>query len=81
MVAVKVTWASDNGNDNATTQRRDDANNANDDADGEGQRRTDDGTARRRQGAVLSASPDGWRGARLCQATTAQRRQADDGGR
>ncbi len=32
---------------------------------------TDDATARRRRGVVLTASPDGRRGARLCPAATA----------
>ena len=72
MVAVKVTRTSDNNND-AKTRQRDDANDANDDADGEGQRRTDDAIARRRRGVVLTA--------RLRPATTAPRHRDDDDGR
>jgi hypothetical protein len=89
MVAVKVLRTSDKDEDDATkrrsedatTQRRDHADDANDDADREGWRRMDDATARRRRGVVLPASLDGWRGARLCPAATAPPRRDDDYGR
>ena len=82
MVAVKVMRTSDNDDDNATKQqRRGDADDANTDADGEGRRRTDDVTARRHRGVVLTASPEGWHGAQLRPATTAPRRRDDDDGR
>jgi len=83
MVAVKVMRTSDNDNDDATPQQRDDADNAddaNDDADGEGRRRTNDATAWRWWGVVLTASPDGRRGARLHLAATAPCRRDDDDG-
>jgi len=82
MVAVKVMRTSNDCDDNTRMQRRGDADDANDDADREGWRRTDDATAQWRRGVVLPpASPDGWRGARLRPATTVPRRQDDDDGR
>ena len=80
MAAVKVMRTSDNDYDDAMTQLRDDANDANNNADVEGRRRTDDATARRQRGVVLPASPDGRRGARLHPATTAPCRRDDDDG-
>ena len=73
MVVVKVMRSSDNNDDDATTRGCNDADDANDDADKEGWRKTDDATALRCRGVVLTASPDGRRGARLRLATTAPR--------
>jgi len=81
MVAVKVMRTSNNNNDDAMTRRRDDANDAKNNADGEGPRRMDNSTARRWWGVEVTASPDGRRGAWLRPAATALRRQDDDDGR
>jgi hypothetical protein len=64
-----------------TTRQRNDADDGNNNADGEGRRRTDDATAHWRRGVVLPASLDERRCTRLCLAATALRRQDDDDGR
>ena len=81
MVAVKVMRTSDINDDDTMTRRRDDANDANNNADGEGRRRTNDATARQWRGVVLPVSPDGRRSTRLRPAATAPCRQDNDNGR